>query len=171
MMKMQYINKLFSLRWTAVMSASLALFSLSCTKTFQDTNTNKNTIATITPATLPFLFSHAEDLATVNANNYQVAQNLFADQYIQYFACEATYFPSDRLVIRQDWVGANFNPYYSGVRPALHTGFSITAPLSAEHALGDVIWALPLPTATDYSAPIPFLSACKTSTSCAYAPQ
>src|SRR5260221_12136475 len=171
MMKMQYINKLFSLRWTAVMSASLALFSLSCTKTFQDTNTNKNTIATITPATLPFLFSHAEDLATVNANNYQVAQNLFADQYIQYFACEATYFPSDRLVIRQDWVGANFNPYYSGVLPALQTVFSSTDRLAAERALGEVIWVLAFHKATDYWGPIPYFSAGKIATSVPYDPQ
>src|SRR5258706_2946966 len=126
MKNMQYINKQFSLRWTAILSASLALFSLSCTKTFQDTNTNKNTIATIGPSTLPFLFSHAENIATVNAGNYQVAQNLFADQYCQYFACEATYFPSDRLVIRQDWVGAKFNPYYSGELPALQTVFAST---------------------------------------------
>jgi len=171
MMKMQYKNKLFSLRWTAVMSASLALLGLSCTKSFPDTNTNKNTISTIGPSTLPFLFSHAEDLATVNAGNYQVAQNLFADQYAQYFACEATYFPSDRLVIRQDWVGANFNPYYSGVLPALQTVFSSTDSLSAEHALGEIIWVLAFHKATDYWGPIPYFSAGKITTSVPYDPQ
>jgi hypothetical protein len=171
MMNMQYINKLFSLRWMTVLSASLALFGLSCTKTFKDTNTNKNTIATIGPSTLPFLFSHAEDLATVNAGNYQVAQNLFADQYCQYFACEATYFPSDRLVIRQDWVGANFNPYYSGVLPALQTVFANTDSLSAEHAMGEVIWVLAFHKATDYWGPIPYFSAGKIAVSVAYDPQ
>jgi len=171
MMKMQYKNKLFSLRWTAILSASLVVSGLSCTKTFPDTNTNKNTIATIGPSTLPFLFSYAEDVATVNANNYQVAQNLFADQYAQYFACEATYFPSDRLVIRQDWVGANFNPYYSGVLPALQTVFSSTDSTSAEHALGEIMWVLAFHKATDYWGPIPYFSAGKIATSVPYDPQ
>ena len=94
---------------------------------------------------IPFLFSHALDIATVNQANYQIAQNLFADQYAQYFACEATYFGSpDRLVINQNWVGANFNPYYTDVLPQLQTIFSNTLGLTntAEHAMAEVVWVL-----------------------------
>src|SRR5215218_3526949 len=82
----------------------------SCTKNYSEINTDRNTIATVGAAELPFLFAKAESSAIPNIWNYQVAQNLFADQYAQYFACNATYFPSDRLFIRQDWVGAAFNP-------------------------------------------------------------
>jgi len=120
----------------------LLVFGQSCTKNYKDVNTNKNAVATIGPSTLPFLFTHAEDVATVNANNYQVAQNLFADQYCQYFACEATYFGSDRLIINQNWVGANFNPYYTDVLPQLQTIFANSDSASAQHAMAEVYDAI-----------------------------
>jgi hypothetical protein len=75
----------------------------SCTKKFEEINTDRNTIATVGASELPFLFAKAEQSAIPSIWTYQVAQNLFADQYAQYFACTATYFPSDRNVIR--WTG------------------------------------------------------------------
>ena len=109
-MNMKPINKWTNIYLLSGLLAGVLLFSVACTKNYKDTNTDKNSIPTVTPATLPFLFSHAQEVGTVNQANYQIAQNLFADQYAQYFACEATYFGSDRLVINQAWVGANFNP-------------------------------------------------------------
>src|SRR5689334_22879250 len=109
--------------------ASLALVA-SCTSDFENINTNKNNVATIGPAELPFLLTKAQSAAPGSQWNYQVAQNLFADQYAQYFACEATYFGSDRLVINQNWVGAAFNPMYTDVLPQLQTIFASTDPTS-----------------------------------------
>ena len=149
----------------------LTMFSMSCTKNYKDVNTNKNAIATVGPSTLPFLFSHAEEVSTVNAGNYQVAQNLFADQYAQYFACEATYFGSDRLVINQGWVGANFNPYYTDVLPQLQTLFSNYDSTSAEHAMAEVVWVLTFMKATDYWGPIPYFQAGAVIPSVPYDPQ
>src|SRR4030095_622885 len=108
------------------------LCQVSCTKNFPNINTDRNTIATIGPAELPFLFARAEKEATPSIWNYQIAQNLFADQYAQYFACTATYFPSDRLVIRMDWVGAAFNPIYTDVVPQLQSIFEAADSGSAE---------------------------------------
>src|ERR1700694_5853536 len=116
------------------------VLSPTCTKDFKTIKTNRNSIATIGPAEMLFLFSKAQSTATNNQGNYQVAQNLFADQYAQYFACNATYFPSDRLVIRQDWVGAAFNPMYTDVMPQLKIILANTDSLSAEHALVGVWW-------------------------------
>jgi hypothetical protein len=149
----------------------LLIFIQSCTKNYKDVNTNKNAIATIGASTLPFLFSHAEEVGTVNAGNYQVAQNLFADQYAQYFACEATYFGSDRLVINQAWVGANFNPYYTDVLPQLQTLFQNYDTASAEHAMAEVVWVLTFMKATDYWGPIPYFSAGSVQISVPYDPQ
>jgi len=153
------------------LAAGILLFGSACTKNYKDINTNKNSIATVTPAVIPFLFSHAEDIATVNQANYQVAQNLFADQYCQYFACEATYFGSDRLVINQAWVGANFNPYYTDVLPQLQTIFANTDSVSAEHAMAEVVWVLAFMKATDYWGPIPYFQAGSVETSVPYDPQ
>jgi Susd and RagB outer membrane lipoprotein len=168
MTNMNRINQLLNTRLLGVLLGSALLFSLSCTKKFDTIDTDKNSIATVTPATLPFLFSHAEDIATVNQGNYQIAQNLFADQYAQYFACEATYFKSDRYFLDQAWVGANFNPYYTDVLPQLQTIFTNTDSASAEHAMAEVVWVLAFMKATDYWGPIPYFKAGTVDTTVAY---
>jgi len=170
-MNMKRINIRLNIRLLTALLGSLVLFSVACTKKFPEINTDKNSIATVTPAVIPFLFSHAEDIATVNQANYQIAENLFADQYAQYFACEATYFGSDRLVINQAWVGANFNPYYTDVLPQLQTIFANTDSLSAEHAMAEVVWVLAFMKATDYWGPIPYFKAGIVADSVPYDPQ
>jgi hypothetical protein len=144
------------------------LLLASCTKRFSEINTDKNSISTIGPAQLPFLFSKALDVAPGAYYNYQVAQNLFADQYCQYFACEATYFPSDRLTIRQDWVGAAFNPMYTDVMPQLQSIFAATDSTSAEHAMAEVWWVYTFQRVTDYWGPIPYSAAGTPATSVPY---
>lgn len=168
---MKRINKIKTIGLFNTLVAGTLLLGVGCTKNYTDVNTDKNKIATVTPAVIPFLFTHAEDVGTVNAGNYQVAQNLFADQYCQYFACEATYFGSDRLVINQNWVGANFNPYYTDVLPQLQTIFANTDSASAEHAMAEVVWVLTFMKATDYWGPIPYFSAGSVATSVPYDPQ
>ena len=170
-MNMKRLTNLSNIRLLTAVLGGLTLFSVSCTKNYTAVNTDKNSIASVSPATLPFLFSHAEEVGTVNQGNYQVAQNLFADQYAQYFACEATYFGSDRLVINQAWVGANFNPYYTDVVPQLQTIFANTDSMSAEHAMAEVMWVLTLMKATDYWGPIPYFKAGTVAPSIPYDPQ
>ncbi len=136
---------------------SIILFA-SCTKDFTEINTDRNSVATIGASELPFLFARAEKEAIPSIWNYQIAQNLFADQYAQYFACTATYFPSDRLVIRMDWVGAAFNPIYTDVAPQLQSIFKAADPGSSEYALADIVWVLAFHRVTDYWGPIPYFN-------------
>lgn len=140
----------------------------SCTKNYSEINTDRNTIATVGSAELPFLFAKAEATAVPNIWNYQVAQNLFADQYAQYFACTATYFPSDRLNIRMDWVGAAFNPIYTDMVPQLNSIFKAADPSSPEYALANIVWVLGFHRVTDYWGPIPYFNAGKPGSSVAY---
>src|SRR5438270_8577124 len=128
---MKRINKIFDnrlLHLALIFCCSILL--TTCTKKYAEINTDRNTIATVGSAELPFLFAKAESSSIPNVWNYQIAQNLFADQYAQYFACTATYFPSDRLNIRMDWVGAAFNPIYTDVVPQLQSIFSASDPSS-----------------------------------------
>lgn len=156
---MQYLS--------AVLLGSLIL-TMSCTEDFDEINTNKNAVANIDAATLPFLFSKAESAATNNQANYQVAQNLFSDQYAQYFACTATSFGSDRLAINQNWVGAAFNPMYNSVVPQLNTIFANTDPASAEYALANIMWVYTFHKITDYWGPIPYFNAGESAPSVPY---
>lgn len=148
-----------------------SVVSASCTKKFADINTDRNTVATIGSAELPFLFARAEEEATPSIWNYQVAENLFADQYAQYFACTATYFPSDRLVIRMDWVGAAFNPVYTAVVPQLQSIFKAADPGSSEYALANILWVVCFHRVTDYWGPIPYFNAGQPASSVPYDPQ
>ncbi len=131
----------------------------SCTEKFEEINTDRNTIATVGASELPFLFAKAEQSAIPSIWTYQVAQNLFADQYAQYFANTATYFPSDRNVIRMDWVGSAFNPIYTDMVPQLQSIFEAADPNSAEYALANVVWVLGFHKVTDYWGPIPYFKA------------
>lgn len=169
-MKIQKIRDLSSLTLSVIIIGGSILFT-SCTKEFDKINTDRNTVATIGSAELPFLFARAEKEATPSIWNYQIAQNLFADQYAQYFACTATYFPSDRNVIRMDWIGAAFNPIYTDVVPQLQTIFTTTDSLSAEHALAEVLWVLSFHRVTDYWGPIPYFQAGSIANSVPYDPQ
>ncbi len=144
---------------------------VSCTKDFESINTNKNQVAVIGPAQLPFLLSQAQSAAPNSQWNYQVAQNLFADQYAQYFACEATYFGSDRLVINQNWVGAAFNPMYNTVMPQLQSIFAASDPNSAEYQIASIWWVYTFHRVTDYWGPIPYFNAGQSGVSVAYDPQ
>jgi len=154
----------------AVICASV-LCVCSCTKDYAEINTDRNSVATIGPAELPFLFSRAQKEATPSIWNYQIAQNLFADQYAQYIANSATYFPSDRLVIRMDWVGAAFNPIYTDVVPQLQSIFEAADPASPEYALANVLWVLVFHRVTDYWGPIPYFQAGVPGKSVPYDPQ
>ena len=167
---MKRFDAFFNIRWFAgIVGVSLILSG--CTKKYAEINTDRNTIATVGAAELPFLFARAQKEATPSIWNYQIAQNLFADQYAQYFACTATYFPSDRNVIRMDWVGAAFNPIYTDVVPQLQSIFKAADPKSAEYALANILWVLSFHRVTDYWGPIPYFKAGEPANSVPYDPQ
>lgn len=160
-------NILFNKCWRLNVICIIILFT-SCTKNYSEINTDKNTIANVGAAEIPFLFSQA--LAALPIGG-QTQENLFADQYAQYFACVATYFPTDRLVIRTDWAQTAFDPIYVNVMPQLQTIFERTDSSSAEHALAEIWWVFAFHRVTDYWGPIPYFSAGKPGSSVPYDPQ
>jgi hypothetical protein len=135
------------------------VLAMACTDNYDDINTNKNKISVLGPSQIPFLFSKAQSTATNNGWNYQIAQNLFHDQYAQYFANTTTYFPSDRLVIRMDWIRAAWNPIYTEVVPQLQTILAETDVSSAEHALANIWWVYTFHRLTDTWGPVPYKNA------------
>lgn len=148
--------------------AILSIFSYSCTKDYAEINTDKNAVAIIGDAEIPFLFSGA--IAAIPWGD-QTAENLFSAQYAQYFACNATYFPSDRYTMVSDWVQYNFDPMYTRVAPQLQVIMEKKDPGSAEVALANIWWVYAFHRVTDYWGPIPYFSIGAGGTSVPYDPQ
>ncbi|MEX1239289.1 MAG: SusD/RagB family nutrient-binding outer membrane lipoprotein [Cyclobacteriaceae bacterium] len=144
---------------------------VSCTDKFDEINTNKNALADLQTSQLPFLFSAAQQQGTNSGWSYQVAQNLFHDQYAQYFANSTTYFPSDRLVIRMDWIGSLWSPLYTSTMPQLQTLMLEYDPSSAENALANIWWVISFQRVTDSWGPIPYFQAGQPGTGVPYDPQ
>ena len=167
---MKKYKSLLGMHGPAVLFCSIVLV-ISCTDKFDEINTNKNALANLETAQLPFLFSKSQQYATNSGWTYQVAQNLFHDQYAQYFSNSTTYFPSDRLVIRMDWIGSLWSPLYTTVMPQLQTIFEESDPGSAEYALANVMWVLAFHRVTDTWGPIPYFQAGKPATGVPYDPQ
>lgn len=131
----------------------------SCTEDFDEINTNKNALSQLGKGELPFLFTKVQSVATNNGWNYQIAQNLFHDQYCQYFANTTTYFPSDRYVIRMDWIRAAWNPIYAEAVPQMQTLTSSYDANSAENAITQIMWAYTFHRLTDTWGPVPYFKA------------
>lgn len=140
----------------------------SCTKSFENMNKDKNAVAEIGPTELPFLFSKAISAVPIND---QVSQNLYADQYAQYFANETQYFPTDRLTINMDWLQSPWTIQYTQVVPQLLTIIEQTDAGSVENAMAQVWWTYSFQRITDYFGPIPYFQAGKPGTSVPYDPQ
>lgn len=130
-----------------------------CTKNFEELNTDKTKLTSLGASEYPFLFSKAQSAASYKYADYQVAQNLFADLYAQYYATSATYFASDRYTIVFDWLPGHWLPQYTEVVPQLRTLLSETDAGSAENALANIWWVWSFHRITDYYGPIPYFKA------------
>lgn len=152
---MKKIN-IFSRSIIYIIIGACIMVTSSCTKDYPEINVDKNSIAKIEDANLPFLFTAALQSGRIGD---QTAQNLFADQYSQFIANNATYFPSDRYFIQMSWAKDNFTPIYTKVVPQLRTIFENTEKNSAEYALADIWWVFTFHRVTDYWGPIPYFQA------------
>lgn len=130
----------------------------SCTEDFAEINTDKNSIAStnIGIGNLKFLFTAALESVPIGD---QTAENLYSQQYCQYVANNAPYFPTDRLFINMGWARSAFNPIYVNVLPQLQTIFNSADINSAEYALANIWWVFAFQRVTDYWGPIPYFQA------------
>jgi hypothetical protein len=154
---MKYIQNSF-LKLTCLALVVIASFN-ACTSEFDELNTSKTQLASLGKNEYPFLFSKAQTEASYAFWKYQVAQNLFADLYAQYYATTATYFPSDRNVIRMDWMQWHWRPIYTDCMPQLKVLLNETEAGSAENALASIMWVYAFHRLTDYYGPVPYFKA------------
>lgn len=147
---------------------ALALSITSCTKDFDEMNKDGSSIVGVGPQEVPFMFSRAQSSAAMPQSYYQTAQNLYADQYAQYFALTTTNFQTGRYVINDGWLPRPGIVTYVQVVPQLNTIFEKTETASGENALANIVWAFAFHRMTDYFGPVPYFDAGKAQKSIAY---
>jgi hypothetical protein len=138
---------------------ALALSITSCTKGFDEMNSDPSSIVNVGPLEIPFMFSKAQSAAAMPQSYYQTAQNLYADQYAQYFALTTTNFQTGRYVINDGWLPRPGIVTYVQTVPQLKTIFEKTDSTSGEYALANIMWAYTFHRMTDYFGPVPYFAA------------
>ncbi|ULQ51422.1 SusD/RagB family nutrient-binding outer membrane lipoprotein [Flavihumibacter fluvii] len=97
--------------------STLVLFS-SCTKDFEEINTDKTKIEVLAPKQLDKLFSTAEYAGITNtdqwAGGYQLIVSLATDQQAQFFSCTQINFPSDRNAQVGRWIQGGWGAFLQG---------------------------------------------------------
>ena len=141
--------------------AVAAITFSSCTKKFEETNTDRTRITALTGNQVDKLFSIAQYTGSLYPAGYQTIQSLFADMQAQYFSITQKNFPSDRNVIVGNWLDGSWGAFLNG-------GNNLNAVLKAVGPDGGdaadpvkeavaKIWKvyiyLPM---TDYFGPIPY---------------
>jgi len=94
------------------------IFLSSCTKDFEELNTDKTRIVSLKGKELDKLFTTAEYAGITNtdqwAGGYQLIQSLASDEQAQFFACTQPRFPSDRNAMVGRWLDGGWGAFLTG---------------------------------------------------------
>lgn len=136
----------------------------SCTKDFDELNTDRTRIEVLAPKQLDKLFSTAEYAGIMNtdqwAGGYQLLVSLASDQQAQFFSCTQAAFPSDRNEMVGRWINGGWGAFLQGSTTLAEimkqTGPSAPSPDPLREAVSK-IWKvyINMPQ-TDAFGPIPY---------------
>ncbi len=158
------LNMLFLVLAAAILS--------SCTKEFDERNTDPTAVTALSPTDLKGLFPNAQwqGVALGGGTQYQRGVNAFADLYAQYFAVTQTSFASDRFDLTQARLQNHWIRSYVFTMPSLltiikQTQTPETKPLNAIARIWKVFSLMRI---TDYYGPVPYSKIGSTEKSIAY---
>ena len=147
----------------------LSLSFSGCTNDFDELNTDTTVLTseTIDQNTIGRFFTQTQYSALLhtpigpaqfNPFNFQTAQALFPDLYVQYFATTVNYFPSDTNIIVGGWNGATWAQFYGVSAPQIKFFEDFTAEnnLPNENAIGKIWKTFAYNRMTTFYGPIPF---------------
>jgi len=96
----------------------VVIFLSSCTKDFEELNTDKTRIVTLHGNEFDKLFTTAEYAGITNtdvyAGGYQLIQSLASDEQGQFFSCTQPRFPSDRNAMVGRWLDGGWGAFLTG---------------------------------------------------------
>jgi hypothetical protein len=136
----------------------------SCTKGFDDLNTDKTKIETLAPKQLDKLFSSAEYGGILNTDQwgggYQLLISLASDEQSQFFSCTQKAFPSDRNAMVGRWINGGWGAFLNGASTLQtildQTGPNSPSPRPLEEAVAKVWKSYIFIPMTDFFGPIPY---------------
>ena len=155
---------------TSSLLLMLLLFG-SCTKKFQDLNTDQTKIASVGPIDYPYMFAYALQTSTLSPDDFEIAEEAYSGVYSQLYSQAAHSFTTDRYVPVQSWLPSQWNPVYISAAPQLKTIMANEDPGSAEYALASIWWVWMFNRVTDYFGPVPYFHAAEGTQTVAYDPQ
>ncbi len=140
------------------------VFLSSCTRDFEDLNTDKTKIVNLKGKQLDKLFTTAEYGGLLNtdeyAGGYQTLQALYADLQGQFFATTQPRFPSDRNAMVGRWLDVSWGEFLKGATTLSlilkQTGPGSTAPDPVREAVAKIWKVYIFMPMTDYFGPIPY---------------
>lgn len=142
----------------------LVVLSSSCTKGFDELNTDKTKIEVLAPNQLDKLFSSAQYGGILNtdqwAGGYQLLQSLAADEQAQFFSCTQSAFPSDRNEMVGRWINGGWGAFLNGATTLQEilkqTGPTSAAPDPLREAVAKIWKAYIFMPMTDAFGPLPY---------------
>lgn len=141
----------------------------SCTKKFDEINTDPSKMTKVGKREMPFMFANAQSAAGLRA--FQTLENLGADLYAQYFATSVTTFQNDRYVLKPAWLGRFYTAVYAQTAPQLKAIIDNSEAGSGEAALANIWWVFAFHRLTDEFGPIPYFDASEPKEVIPYDPQ
>lgn len=101
----------------------------SCTKDFEELNTNKNKVSEINNASLEYVFSTTQYQGIFGKGGpFQLFEALYADLQSQYFATVTTKFASDRNEMIGNWLNGGWNHFYGTANAQMDVVLENTKP-------------------------------------------
>ena len=142
-----------------LMVLSAVIFLSSCTKKFEELNTDKTKLVALKGKELDKLFTTAEYLGTINGA-YQLIQSLYTDEQAQFFACTQSRFPSDRNVMVGGWIDGGWGEFLTGATTLdailKQTGPTSLSPDPYREAVAKIWKVYIFMPMTDIFGPIPY---------------
>ncbi len=142
-----------------ILLLGMAFTLFSCTKNFDEINTNPSALTSVGKLEFGYMFTRAESGACMNQGYYQTVQNLYTDLYAQYFSLNTTSFSTDRYVMNDGWLGRLGVVTYVFAMPNLKTIMDNSDPNSGENALANILWVYAFHHLTEYFGPVAYKEA------------
>ena len=150
----------------------LTILWTSCTKNYNSINTDPTRLTSLATEDIKGLFTNAEYMAMYSGQGsaeYQYAQGFVADLYAQYSAITATFDPTDRYNISQEWLQEQWIGTFRAMAPLVNILKQTTGPeKKALNAIARIWKVWTVHRATDYYGPFPYFHIGFDSTSVPY---